>query len=146
MLVSRAPLERAFVSQGLVKGTPAARLPTVGVPAGYAMLEVLIASVLLGVAASASLGATLLAQREASLAVLRQNAIALAAEQLEWAATGAEGDTAAWQARVAAALPGGEGSLAGTPGAPRVSVRWRAVGVDDTRCPGSGCVVLGGAP
>lgn len=112
--------------------------------AGHAMLEVSIASALLGLVASASLGATLLAQREASSAALRQSALALAAEQLEWHASGADADAAAWQARVAAALPGGQGSIAGAPGAPRITVRWRAIGVDDPRCPGLACVVLGG--
>lgn len=108
------------------------------------MFEVCVASALLALAASASLGATLLAQREATLAVLRQNAIALATEQFEWAATGADAATVAWQGRVAAALPGGEGSVAGSAANARVSVRWRAPGVVDTRCPGTTCVVLGG--
>jgi len=115
-----------------------------GKAAGHALLEVCIASVLLGLVASASLGATVLAQREASLAALRRNAISLAAERLEWVAGGAEPDSAAWQARVAGALPGGEGSVAGPASAPRVTVRWRAAGIDDPRCPGSTCVVLGG--
>ncbi len=108
------------------------------------MLEVCIASALLAMAASSSLGATLLAQREASLAALRQNAVALANEQLEWAAAaGNDAATAAWQGRVASALPGGEGGVVASAGSVEVTVRWRVPGVSDTRCPGATCVVLG---
>jgi len=109
------------------------------------MFEACIASALLGLVASASLGATLLAQREASLAALRQTAIALATEPLEWAATGVTDQPDQWRARVASALPGGEGSVSGSVAAPLVSVRWRAPGISDARCPGATCVVLGGS-
>ena len=110
------------------------------------MLEVCIAGALLGLVASAGLGATLVAQREASLTALRQNAVALATEPLEWAATGAPDQPEDWRARVAAALPGGEGSVSGPAAVPRVSVRWQVPGVSDVRCPGAACVVLGGSP
>ncbi len=106
------------------------------------MLEVCIAATLLALVASAGLGGTLLAQREATLAALRQNAIALAEERRELLASGTTDDIAGWQARVAAALPGGEG----THGGGSVQVRWRTPGVTDGRCPGATCVVLGMAP
>ena len=120
---------------------------TVSRPAsGHAMLEVCIATMLLGFIASAALGGSALAQREATLAALRQSAVALAEERLEWAVSSTTVDEAGWQARVAAALPSGTGSTQGAGNRTLVSVRWRAPGLIDTRCPGTTCVLLGANP
>jgi type II secretory pathway pseudopilin PulG len=110
------------------------------------MLEVCIAATLLGLVASAALGSSAMAQRDATLAALRQNAITLAEERLESAAGSAAVDDAGWQARVAAALPGGDGAVQSAANGTIVSVRWRAPGPLDTRCPGATCVQLGSRP
>lgn len=115
-------------------------------PRGGATLEVCIASALLGLLAATGLGGATLAQREATLAAVRQSALALAEERLDLQAAGATADDAGWQARVAAALPGGQGSISADAAGVQVQVRWQAPGSSDTRCPGTTCVALRSVP
>jgi len=127
------------MSAGLL---PAGRRSGSAVSAGTATLETCIATTLFGLIASTSLGASTLAQREATDSSLRQHALALAAERLDLLAGGLANDDAAWQGRVAAALPGGEGSLVASGNSLLVQVRWRLPGSQDARCPGTNCVAL----
>jgi type II secretory pathway pseudopilin PulG len=114
-------------------------------PAGHSTLEVCIALALFSISASALLGGVSLILRDATLAGMRQAAIALATEGLDRVATGVGPDSTDWQLRVASALPGGAGAQRSDASGVTVEVRWRAPVVSDTRCPGLVCVVLTGA-
>ncbi|MBU3694664.1 MAG: hypothetical protein FGM40_07545 [Rhodocyclaceae bacterium] len=114
--------------------------------AGHSTLEVCVAAALLGLTASGTLGAATAAQRDATLAGMRQTAVALAEERLEALSTASGSDEAGWQARVAAALPGASARTQTSASGLTVEVRWRAPTVSDLRCPGLTCVRLHGGP
>lgn len=110
---------------------------------GHSTLEVSVAAALLALQASGLLGAANRVQGEATLSSMRQTAIALAGDRLEWLTTGGGEPEAVWQERVATVLPGGQGLVRVDATGAHIEVRWRAPGTDDTRCPGTVCVVLG---
>lgn len=111
---------------------------------GFSTCEACVAMTLLGLNALLVLAAAAEARRDATLAAMRQTAIALAEERVE-AMTVPDGpDDASWSARVSAALPDGDGSLSQNDDTTSIEVRWRAPGVSDGRCPGLVCVALDG--
>jgi|GEM_PF-2791773 len=112
---------------------------------GFSTFEACIAMMLLGLNALLVLSAAAEARRDATLAAMRQTAIALAEERAESIAIPDGPDDASWSTRVSAALPHGIGNRSQNHDTATIEVRWRAPGVSDGRCPGLVCVALAGA-
>jgi hypothetical protein len=116
----------------------------IGLHRGFSTFEACVAMTLLGLNAMLVLAAAAEARREATLAAMRQTAVALAEERAESITIPDGPDDASWSTRVSAALPGGSGNLSQRDDVATVEVRWRAPGVSDGRCPGLVCVALDG--